>query len=237
MLDVHPPHSPTHTWKDFFIHIATITVGLLIAVGIEQTVEAAHAAHERKQLRAALGRETQQILHDTHAVDVGEGQHMQWLHTVETQISTSAHMHQPVGPLPPEHNLPWDVPDNPIFVAAKASGRLALLGDDELVAYGEMDGLVKRIDTAYTHRSEARRANDSFMRSVNFDQPDRDPLQSQLTLEQLREFHTRLVQMETATKDFRYWSRQAEGAATVMQSGELDLTRIQHGERMFDKNP
>ena len=27
MLDVHPPHSPTHTWKDFFIHIATITVG------------------------------------------------------------------------------------------------------------------------------------------------------------------------------------------------------------------
>ncbi len=26
MLDVHPPHAPTHTWKDFFIHIATISV-------------------------------------------------------------------------------------------------------------------------------------------------------------------------------------------------------------------
>jgi 7,8-dihydropterin-6-yl-methyl-4-(beta-D-ribofuranosyl)aminobenzene 5'-phosphate synthase len=24
MLDVHPPHTPTHTWKDFSIHIATI---------------------------------------------------------------------------------------------------------------------------------------------------------------------------------------------------------------------
>ena len=24
MLDVHPPHEAAHTWKDFFIHIATI---------------------------------------------------------------------------------------------------------------------------------------------------------------------------------------------------------------------
>ena len=35
MLDVHP----THTWRDFFLHLATITIGLLIAVGLEQTVE------------------------------------------------------------------------------------------------------------------------------------------------------------------------------------------------------
>ena len=39
MLDVHPPHEAAHTWKDFFIHIATIVVGLLIAVSFEQTVE------------------------------------------------------------------------------------------------------------------------------------------------------------------------------------------------------
>ena len=42
MLDVHPPHSPTHTWKDFFLHLATIVIGLLIAVGLEQTVELFH---------------------------------------------------------------------------------------------------------------------------------------------------------------------------------------------------
>jgi len=24
MLDVHPPHEAAHSWKDFFIHIATI---------------------------------------------------------------------------------------------------------------------------------------------------------------------------------------------------------------------
>ena len=54
MLDVHPPHSPTHTWKDFFIHIATIVVGLLIAVGLEQTVEAIHHHHQVAETREAL---------------------------------------------------------------------------------------------------------------------------------------------------------------------------------------
>jgi hypothetical protein len=33
MLDVHPPHEAAHTWKDFFIHVGTICVGLLIAIG------------------------------------------------------------------------------------------------------------------------------------------------------------------------------------------------------------
>jgi hypothetical protein len=40
MLDVHAPHEPIHTWKNFFIHLATISIGLLIAIGLEQTVEA-----------------------------------------------------------------------------------------------------------------------------------------------------------------------------------------------------
>ncbi len=57
MLDVHPPHSPTHTWKDFFIHIATIVVGLLIAVGIEQMVEYFHHRHQLKEVRAQLTEE------------------------------------------------------------------------------------------------------------------------------------------------------------------------------------
>jgi hypothetical protein len=38
MLDVYPPHHPTHTWRDFFIHVATICVGL------EQTVAAIHCS-------------------------------------------------------------------------------------------------------------------------------------------------------------------------------------------------
>ena len=59
MLDVHVPH-PTHTWKDFFIHIATIVVGLLIAVGLEQTVEYFHHRLDIRETREALAREKEQ---------------------------------------------------------------------------------------------------------------------------------------------------------------------------------
>jgi hypothetical protein len=54
MLDVHPPHESIHTWKSFFIHIATIVIGLFIAVGIEQTVEMFHHRHVREQLEEQM---------------------------------------------------------------------------------------------------------------------------------------------------------------------------------------
>jgi hypothetical protein len=57
MLDVHPPHHLSHTWRDFFIHIATIVVGLLIAVGLEQTVEYVHHRHQIFETREALALE------------------------------------------------------------------------------------------------------------------------------------------------------------------------------------
>jgi hypothetical protein len=54
MLDVHPPHEAAHTWKDFFIHIATICVGLLIAIGLEQSVEWLHRKHQVAETRKAF---------------------------------------------------------------------------------------------------------------------------------------------------------------------------------------
>jgi hypothetical protein len=71
MLDVHPPHQSTHTWKDFFIHLATIVVGLMIAVGLEQTVEYVHHRHQLAVARAAL-RSERDNNRKAFADDVGE---------------------------------------------------------------------------------------------------------------------------------------------------------------------
>ena len=60
MLDVHAPHQSIHTWRDFLIHIATISIGLLIAVGLEQTVEYLHHRHQVADLREALRIEREQ---------------------------------------------------------------------------------------------------------------------------------------------------------------------------------
>ena len=58
MLDVHPPHETAHTWKDFFIHLATISIGLLIAIGLEQTVEYVHHRHQVAEMMEKLRAET-----------------------------------------------------------------------------------------------------------------------------------------------------------------------------------
>jgi hypothetical protein len=62
MLDVHPPHHAANSWRDFFVHIATIVIGLLIAVGLEQTVEWAHHRHQRHQLQEDLHDEAEENL-------------------------------------------------------------------------------------------------------------------------------------------------------------------------------
>jgi hypothetical protein len=60
MLDVHAPHAAAHTWKDFLIHIAAIAIGLLIAVGLEQSVEFFHHRHQVAETREALRVEREQ---------------------------------------------------------------------------------------------------------------------------------------------------------------------------------
>jgi len=57
MIDVHPPHHAANTLRDFLIHIATIVVGLLIAIGLEQGVEMLHERHAIHESHEALQRE------------------------------------------------------------------------------------------------------------------------------------------------------------------------------------
>jgi hypothetical protein len=59
MLDVHAPHEGIHTWRAFVIHIAAISVGLLLALGLERLAEYVHhrgqLADARRTLEAELG--------------------------------------------------------------------------------------------------------------------------------------------------------------------------------------
>lgn len=51
-MEIHPPDHPVMTWKQFFIHMAIVVLGLLIAIWLEQTVEFLHHRYERKELIA-----------------------------------------------------------------------------------------------------------------------------------------------------------------------------------------
>lgn len=57
MLDVHPPHEAVHGWRDFLLHLVTITIGLLIALSLEGCVEWQHHRHLVHEAEESLGRE------------------------------------------------------------------------------------------------------------------------------------------------------------------------------------
>jgi hypothetical protein len=69
MLDIHSAHSAAHTWTDFFIHLGTIAAGLLIAIGLEQSVEALHHRAEVRQMALRLQQESTDNL-DVVAFDI-----------------------------------------------------------------------------------------------------------------------------------------------------------------------
>lgn len=54
MIEVHPPHENVHSWRQFLIHIAAIAIGLLIAIGLEETVVYFHHRHQLQEARHEL---------------------------------------------------------------------------------------------------------------------------------------------------------------------------------------
>jgi hypothetical protein len=57
MLDVHPPHEKMRGFKDFLLHLLTITIGLLIALGFEGGAEHWKQRELKKDADAKLRQE------------------------------------------------------------------------------------------------------------------------------------------------------------------------------------
>jgi len=56
-MDVHPPHSPIHSVKEFLLHLLAITIGLLIALGLESLAEGVHHRHLVRDARENIYQE------------------------------------------------------------------------------------------------------------------------------------------------------------------------------------
>jgi hypothetical protein len=60
-MDIHPPEGPTHSFKDFAIHIGIVTIGILIALSLEGIRE---TIHEHRLVREARANFRIEILED-----------------------------------------------------------------------------------------------------------------------------------------------------------------------------
>ena len=125
MLDVHPPHEAAHTWKDFLIHIATIVIGLVIAVGLEQTVEFFHHRHNAADARSNIQQETSSDLAILHFNLQSLAQGKQQLETSLDALNSNASDADVLTHL----QYTWKLAKEPdaAWQAAKIDGSLALI--------------------------------------------------------------------------------------------------------------
>ena len=134
MIDVHLPHGGLSTWRDFWIHLGTITLGLLIAISLEQTVEAVHHSFQRHQLERDLIAEA---INNEHIID--RDLHMQDIESwfVQAQASASGAISRQTSfllPPPPcvtgsvgTATIRYFAPSEAVWTAAQESGLVALL--------------------------------------------------------------------------------------------------------------
>jgi hypothetical protein len=136
MLDVHPPHHAANSWRDFFIHIATIVVGLLIAVGLEQTLEYFHnrrgITKAREHIRAEVEVNQRILLSDRQQMTqvVARMKHnLDLLHALGTPQA------DPAAVL----DFSWNLQNffDAAYNGAKDSGSLARMPYDESAMYGD----------------------------------------------------------------------------------------------------
>jgi hypothetical protein len=231
MLDVHPPEHAAHTWHDFFIHIATIVIGLIIAVGLEQSVESIHHHHQRSELQQALHADTEKAVHESATAAADNALIIRALDSHIAQIETALDTNRPpAAPLPPPHITDYDSPDDPTWRAAKSSGLTELFTQDEIKAYSEADALIAINITAYFAAVAAREKRSQFewkFERNGATQPDF----SHATRQNLEDYLDLLLAEKSAYVSYNAWTGFLHGAESAILSGERNLVRIQKAER------
>jgi len=195
MLDVHPAHHAATTRREFFVHLATIVLGLLIAIGLEQSVEALHRLHQRHELIAALHSEAEDNrLRAINNFDVFDDR-IAWLlglrRDIDAMIATHGKANLPyriVKAIRPRWNL-GEVPmATAVWDTMKNNDRLTLLPDDLARSYSgdyRQIEMIAELRSDYTRVQELQSAFES--RFADIDTPA-SPVLSRMSSAQLEEY-------------------------------------------------
>jgi len=235
MLDVHPPHSPAHTWKDFFIHIATITVGLLIAVGLEQTVEAIHHAHQRQELREALLEDNRKALRDDQDMERDTLNRVQWLTARIDDLTMALHTHTQPHFIPLVPTSFMSVPVYPNWEAAQSSNLSGVLPQQDIKAYTEGDSIIEELLKRY-HREEFTYRREAFEQRFRVSPTDVTLDFSTATHEELTQELALLSEERSNDMETYNYTLFLHGCLTAVIRGERNLDRIDEEEiRIYDE--
>jgi hypothetical protein len=231
-MEVHHPEHAIRSWRDFLGHMGTVFLGLLLALALEQVAVAIHEAHERAELRAALENDSRQDVLDSRRTEKYTEGSIDWMLDRADHVRIALATGSAIAPRSQARHLDMDLIDNSAFKAAKASGLLALLSEQEVMAYSEEDGLVVLADTAFDDWQTSRRNLRAF--ELEFRAADGAYDFSKATPLELHRYLDLLMDSILTANAFRFWNEQDRGLEMAMLRGERDLNALHKAERTFN---
>jgi hypothetical protein len=230
MLDVHPAHHAASSWREFFVHIATIVLGLLIAVGLEQTVEYIHDRHQTRELRAGIITDAQIYLQDVDQLRHATRQTVEDLSTRILQVRRAGAAHQPLGPVSYRPDLPTNTIRLAYSSAAKASGRLHLLPEEEINTLAEAEVGIVKSEMLKERVLEAKRRRLDFEHLFQSgDSPAPNDFSAILPT-QLAEYLSLLVAERDRCTEFLDYLDLMHNGSTAYLQGERDIQKVRGAE-------
>lgn len=235
MLDVHPPHTPTHSWRDFFIHIATIVIGLLIAIGLEQTVEYFHELHQLRELRQGALADARLYLHDVDQLRAVNAQQIGELTTRIEQVRQALAQHK-TPPVPVYKPVPGT---NTVRLgnldAAKASGLVHLLSEDEISSAGDAEVAVVKVEALKEHAQQATLKRIAFEQRFQSDASPASYDFSLITQPQLDEYLGLLLDERVHRQEALNYLEIMHRGGEAYINGQRNLEKLRDSE--FNASP
>jgi len=145
-MDVHAPHEPIHTWRDFAIHLVVVTIGLFIALSLEALIDHLHQRHLLHTAETNLHIE----LHNNHDLLAGDEQELDRTEArLQNDITTLlARKSNPSVAKPLSFDWTWNGMEDSAWTTAHDSGALALMPYDAeqawSVIYGQQGAVNER---------------------------------------------------------------------------------------------
>ena len=219
MLDIHPPHHAASTWRDFFIHIATICIGLLIAIGLEQTVEAIHRAQERRAFIAAFHAECEENLKSLDSIVDATQRNVVYFRAAIVALRDAKPQADFVTVTLPSRvsTAGRHSPSRAVWTAAKASGKVALLDDGLAQVYDRVDFEAAQCDETVAPVNKARQRVDYFKLRNNLDFKPEATVR--LTLAQRDELQDLFTDLAIAADTRGGWAAEWQGATRAVLDG------------------